>query len=137
MSVKPKSRVSTKNSSQLTQFKFRWWMALILVAVVAVIGIVILRFSYASSVTNVYADKSNGYNNQCGAGLALYLQSSGAWCRNGLFANGVTRWRRPSDGRCAFMRSGVGQQAMKAPYVTNGQNNGVWVTVYETATCNV
>jgi len=137
MSVKPKSRVNTKNSNQLTQFKFRWWMALILVAVVAVIGIVILRFSYASSVTNVYADKSNGYNNQCGAGLALYLQSSGAWCRNGSFANGVTRWRRPSDGRCAFMRSGVGQQAMKAPYVTNGQNNGVWVTVYETTTCNV
>ncbi len=41
-----KSNVS--KSAQLTKFKFRWWMALILVGVVAIIGIVILRFSNAS-----------------------------------------------------------------------------------------
>jgi hypothetical protein len=34
-------------------FKFHWWMAVILVAIVAVIGIAILRFSHASN-GNVY-----------------------------------------------------------------------------------
>lgn len=51
---KPMSRVNTKNSSQLTQFKFRWWMVLILVAVVAIIGIVILRFSHAANGFQVW-----------------------------------------------------------------------------------
>ncbi len=46
---KPKSRTGNKNTSQLTKFTFRWWMALVLVAVIAVIGIVILRFSNAST----------------------------------------------------------------------------------------
>ncbi|MFO0862805.1 MAG: hypothetical protein U0516_03715 [Candidatus Saccharibacteria bacterium] len=45
--AKPKSRTSNKNSSRLTQFKFRWWMAIVLIAVVAVIGVIIVRFSFA------------------------------------------------------------------------------------------
>ncbi len=49
MATKPKSRVSKKNSTQLTQFKFRWWMGLILVLVVAVIGIVVFRYSHAGA----------------------------------------------------------------------------------------
>ena len=49
MANKPKSRVNTKNSSQLTQFKFSWWMALVLVGVIAVIGVIIIRFSNAST----------------------------------------------------------------------------------------
>ncbi len=44
---KVKSRVS--NNSQLTQFKFQWWMALILVGLVAILGIVIIRFSHAGT----------------------------------------------------------------------------------------
>ncbi len=32
------------------QFKFRWWMALILIAVIAIVGIAILRFSRASEI---------------------------------------------------------------------------------------
>lgn len=39
-----KSRTSSKKSS----FKFRWWMAAGLVAVVAIVGIVVLRFSHAA-----------------------------------------------------------------------------------------
>jgi len=44
---KAKSRTSSKKSNQLTQYKFHWWMALIGVLVVAVIGIVIVRYSHA------------------------------------------------------------------------------------------
>ncbi|MBA3679512.1 hypothetical protein H0W80_05015 [Candidatus Saccharibacteria bacterium] len=52
MAAKQKSRIG--NSSNLTHFKFRWWMALILVGVVAVIGITVLRFSKASGLTVSY-----------------------------------------------------------------------------------
>lgn len=45
--TKPKSKAS--KSTQLTQFKFRWWMALVLVGVIAVIGILVLRYSQAGS----------------------------------------------------------------------------------------
>ncbi len=44
---KTKSNVS--KSTQLTQFTFKWWMAVVLVVAVAVIGIAILKFSHASS----------------------------------------------------------------------------------------
>lgn len=44
---KPKTRTQ---SNQMTQFQFKWWMALILVGVVAVLGIVILRFSHAATL---------------------------------------------------------------------------------------
>ncbi len=47
-----KSNVS--RSAQLTQFKFKWWMAVALVGVVAVIGVVIVRFSNASDVNRTY-----------------------------------------------------------------------------------
>lgn len=46
--TKPKSRTS-KNTSQLTQFTFRWWMVIILVGVVALLGIIIVRFSHAGT----------------------------------------------------------------------------------------
>lgn len=42
-----KSNVS--KSAKKTKFSFRWWMAVVLVVVVAVIGIAFLRFSHASS----------------------------------------------------------------------------------------
>ncbi|MFO0862802.1 MAG: hypothetical protein U0516_03700 [Candidatus Saccharibacteria bacterium] len=48
-STKAKSRTSNKNTPQLTQFTFRWWMALVLVGVVTILGIIIIRFSHANS----------------------------------------------------------------------------------------
>lgn len=59
MAVKKTSKKSPKKSnvsrsSQLTQFKFKWWMAVALVGVIAVIGVVIVRFSYASDVNHTY-----------------------------------------------------------------------------------
>ncbi len=65
--TKPKSRTGNKNNSQLTQFKFRWWMALILVAVVAIIGVVIVRFSHAATTTSfAYEIRATRYNNPYG-----------------------------------------------------------------------
>ncbi|MEI6170020.1 MAG: hypothetical protein WCP56_03410, partial [Candidatus Saccharibacteria bacterium] len=36
------------------KFKFEWWMALILVAVIAIIGIVVIRLSRASTVSSSF-----------------------------------------------------------------------------------
>lgn len=58
MPTKTKSRTANKkNTPQLTQFKFKWWMALILIAVVAIIGIVVLRFSNASGGDGGWCDQ--------------------------------------------------------------------------------
>lgn len=144
MSVKPKSRVSTKNSSQLTQFKFRWWMALILVAVIAVIGVVILRFSYASSVTKIYADYEFDYTNalagrsKCGGKLYVQLQSSGDWCLIGAFQSGYTKFQRSNDGQCAFMKDGANQSKGRTyMYPSFPSQARQWVTVFETESCSV
>ena len=44
-----KSRVS-KSANKKNGFRFRWWMGLVLVIVVAIVGVVVLRFSRAASV---------------------------------------------------------------------------------------
>ncbi len=50
-SAGPRSRtIHTAQVAKRKKFRFRWWMALILVAVVAIIGLVILRFSHASVI---------------------------------------------------------------------------------------
>jgi len=46
MATKTKSRI---NQSQQSTFHFRWWMALLLVILIAIIGLVVLRFSKAST----------------------------------------------------------------------------------------
>lgn len=43
-----KSRTS-KSASKKSGFQFRWWMALVLVGVIAVIGIVVIQFSHAGT----------------------------------------------------------------------------------------
>jgi hypothetical protein len=44
-----KTKVSRTAPKKGGGFQFRWWMALILIGVVAVIGVLILRFSHASN----------------------------------------------------------------------------------------
>jgi len=48
---KTRTRTASAKSPRLTQFKFRWWMALVLVGVVAVIGVIIVKYSNAQGVT--------------------------------------------------------------------------------------
>jgi hypothetical protein len=58
---KPKSSKSrvAKNTSKKSSFRFRWWMAVVLVGVITAAGILVLRYSRAA--TNV----STGLSNQC------------------------------------------------------------------------
>ncbi len=53
-SAKPKTRTSSKAVANTNTNFFKWWMVLLLVAVIAVIGIVIVRFSEASYNPNGY-----------------------------------------------------------------------------------
>lgn len=57
--IKPRSRVAKSSLSKKGKFHFRWWMALILVLVVGGIGLLILRFSNASSVRKWYSADGN------------------------------------------------------------------------------
>ena len=51
--AKPKSRVSG-SATKKGGFKFRWWMAAVLVVAVAVVGLAVLRFSHAFGGGKIY-----------------------------------------------------------------------------------
>lgn len=130
MATKPKSNVA--KSAKKSSFKFRWWMAVIGIGVIAVIGIAIVRFSNASSVTNQYADKVTSTTYLTNNIPCMRMQSSGTWCWQGEFQSGLHKHIRTSDGRCAFM----------ATQGTKGSNlgsapAGTWVTISETTNCGV
>ena len=71
MAVKStKSRVS-KSSSKKSGFKFRWWMGLGLVVLVALVGVLVIRFSRAGAI--VLANPGN-----CPRGVLTQAHSKGA-----------------------------------------------------------
>lgn len=109
-------------------------MAAILIGVIAVIGIAVLRFSNASSVTKTYADKvtQSGFAGGIGNVSCMNMQSSGQWCWVGEYKSGLHKHQRSSDGQCAFMSS----------YGSKGSNLGStsagnWVTINETTSCDI
>ena len=55
---KPKSSKSrvAKSTSKKSAFRFRWWMGLALVVLIAIIGVVVVRFSQAGGGRNFYVD---------------------------------------------------------------------------------
>lgn len=73
---KTKSRVS--NNTKKSGFKFRWWMAGIVVIVVAIVGIAVLRFSHASTTTSfAYKIHSTRYNQSSGEDYKYYVDNVG------------------------------------------------------------
>lgn len=59
-----KSKTNKAGSSKTKQtkkaFQFRWWMAASLVVIVAIAGILVLRYSQASSTGYIYTVKTTG-----------------------------------------------------------------------------
>lgn len=137
-----KSKTSKTGLAKKKGFQFKWWMGLIIVGIVAVVGLVVLNFSNASSVTKVYAAKSGprndpggcpSYNNQAGSTV---LEGAGRWCLRGTFTSGLTRFKRLDDGQCAFMKIGTGSKG--GDYLKGGAMPiNSWVTVYETTSCDL
>lgn len=60
-----KSRVA-KSTNKKSSFRFRWWMGLVLVVLVALVGVLVLRFSNASGGNRVFT-VGNGLNPGGGA----------------------------------------------------------------------
>ena len=61
---KPKNKKSNvARSAKKQSFKFQWWMAAIGVGVIALVGIIVLRFSHASTngVADFTVDPANKY----------------------------------------------------------------------------
>lgn len=122
-----KSKVS--NTTKKTGFKFRWWMALILVAVVAAIGIYVIYTSRASADLKVgtvsVANVSQGYAtvNIDGMGPVNFVRYSG----NTL--NGSTPgWSSDYLGWCASIIKGNSKAGSNAYQIQQGDK--VFVTVY-------
>lgn len=60
-----KTRVS--NRAKASGLKFKWWMAVILVVIVAGAGLLVLRFSHAATTTSfAYEIRATRYNNPYG-----------------------------------------------------------------------
>lgn len=53
MAAKKQTKLKTRTSGKKQGFKFRWWMGVLLVVIVAAIGIIVLRFSNAATQTGV------------------------------------------------------------------------------------
>lgn len=49
MAAKKQTRSKTRTSTKKQGFKFRWWMGVLLVLVIAVVGVAVLRFSQAAA----------------------------------------------------------------------------------------
>lgn len=94
-----KSRISKKKSG----FRFRWWMGVGIVVVIAVVGVVVVRFSQASSgntttgyLGDVDKEKVNvqGYLDKFDrcittSGTSVYCARLGE-----KYSNGYTKWHR-------------------------------------------
>ena len=65
---KPKSNVA--KSAKKSSFKFKWWMAVVGVGIIALVGIVVLRFSHAG--TNVVGRMSIHASSKDGRFYANY-----------------------------------------------------------------
>lgn len=99
--TKQKSRVS--KSSKKSGFKFHWWFAMILVLLVAVIGLVIVRFSFAGTSYDVVIDDSTAARDKFY--LRLFNQGSsvrGSIVKHQIFGGwqgqpGFTEWRMTLD----------------------------------------
>lgn len=73
--TKKSSRSNVSKTTKKQSFKFRWWMAVILVLLVAVVGIVIVRFSRASGNDPIY-DAMIASNND--ARITIYVKGQPA-----------------------------------------------------------
>ncbi len=71
------SKSSASRSTQLTQFTFKWWMALVLVGIVAVVGVVIVRFSNAAGPFAVNDTAGNPHTCSWSSG-SLYCTNIGS-----------------------------------------------------------
>ena len=124
MSVKQKSNAG-KNTT-LTQFKFKWWMAVIAIAVVAIIGIIVVQFSHASG--KVYVDY---VDHTCLVGTCtktITLKSSGNWFISKVL-DGRQVWYR-NGGTCAIISYGSGKSSVDVS-PAHIPSNGLPVTVNE------
>ena len=122
-----------KSSSKSGGFKFKWWMGLGLVAIIAVIGVVVVRFSNAGG--NTYPDTVKKVFVGSDGSTRISLNSSGYWyCFSGspcfrlnTNASGNTIY----DVTCANISS----QGWKNSRITSQSNPpGSVVTVSETKT---
>lgn len=133
-----------KSTSKSGGFKFRWWMGLVLIALIAVVGVIVVRFSNAS-IVNQYDQKITNNSRfapsitefltgwkicPSGATAPKYIDtySAGRFIYCGRFIdNGHIRWFRINSNNtttCAeIQRIGVGPNKTRAYFVIDDENS--------------
>lgn len=53
-----KARVSKQ--AKKSKFQFKWWMGVVIIAIVIIVGVVVVRFSFAGTSYTVKIDDANG-----------------------------------------------------------------------------
>lgn len=79
----PKIKTSKSGLAKNKGFKFKWWMGVVIIAVIAVVGIVVLRLSHASTAYTDYVTSTYTYALPT-HDIAVNLRNTGHWdCYNG------------------------------------------------------
>ncbi len=133
-----------KGASKPGGFKFKWWMGVGLVAIIAIIGVVIVRFSNASTISQYDQQITNNSRGipspqdptgigafQCGgSGFNKFVQGTTAgkfWFCGYFHDNGHIRWVRDNGSNsftCAeIQRIGQGPNKTRAYFVIDNENS--------------
>jgi peptidoglycan hydrolase-like protein with peptidoglycan-binding domain len=142
----------TKTLKQSQSFKFTWWMAIILVAVIAVIGLAIIRLSHASSKPGYTAASFGCPESAYGIPLQTLQQGSTGGCVTYLqrmiddyyVASGIKTKPpiNPIDGvfgssTTAFVKNFQGRQGLTQDGIVNTKTWGALVKAcYVSLQCN-
>lgn len=148
---KSKSNVA-RSASKPGSLRFRWWMALALVVIVAGIGIAVLRYSHAASpvAQSVVATYSldlvgsgpvapgscNPVIRTLPAGVSGGMDSSTVWCQVGSYSDGTPRWVKGGTfAPCYYFVKY--SQGMKSGYVAGNDKFSGRILAYQTRTCYI
>lgn len=112
-----KSRVSSKNKKQ--GFKFRWWMGLVLVGIIAAVGIVVVYTSQAATtekakfmtIERTFIDSSKGHCIQFQQKAESYYDTycrltTETWDNNYNFSPSgywIPKWQGNRSGQCIYI----------------------------------
>lgn len=126
--AKSKITSRTRTSKKVTKKPVnKWLVGGILVAIIAVVGIVVVYSSQAARVTHTVDGESVGTATRSNPTLpdCIITRTSNTYCTYYTYPNGAYRWRRQSDKKCAviFKRDDLAR-AMKG-----GNKDAGWIPI--------
>ncbi len=79
MATKKNAKRPSKVAKKKAAFKFRWWMVAILVGLIAIVGVVVIRYSQAGSFYSYTAYVEHGYCGDPNYCEYRFINKPGTW----------------------------------------------------------